>query len=103
MRSKQEVCFQNYGIRDARDHKFRKLWLDDTFSPRLPPAEQWFKMQLPYEAPEHPLLSTQEEIVRSMMEKKVGHHHAGTVCRARDCFVKRKRCPLVVQVRRLPI
>jgi hypothetical protein len=95
---RSEVVQKYYGTTDMEE-VFAMRIRDLTGDP--PPLDQWIKMKLPYNAPNHPKLPSLEEIESAWKDPAQRlTHPAGLrpVCRVGNCVIKFGRNELILQV-----
>jgi hypothetical protein len=95
MRTKAEVLMEHYGVADYMKVMDLQMEDHDSYLWHLP-LDQWTKLKLPYEAPEHPGIPSMEEIERGMRESQ--YFTLLPVCKAGNCFVKIGADRIIVQV-----
>lgn len=89
MRTKLQIIREEYGVQTAREATAME-WQDFYFNPERNFATT--KLQLPYEAPEHPELPSVEEIDRMMRENPYSKYDP-CVCRIGALIIKKTPRP----------
>lgn len=99
MRTKVEVIEEHSATRNIDD-----MWaissadFDPEITPR-PPLNNWIKIKLPYEATEHPVLPSLEEIDKGMRENRLTQSGGlFAVCKVGKCVVKMGADRIILQV-----
>jgi hypothetical protein len=96
----REILHKYYGTSNYGEVSSMRLRDAMNFEPPPPPSNEFYKMEFPYTAPQHPRLPSFSEIEDAWYNpaNDLNAHGLRTVCRFGDCVIKIDLQPGILQV-----